>query len=55
MRTINLTEDQFDLLVSSLATVQDEGPANEGWKSDELCSLLSLIEQTPQDGSDSHE
>ena len=44
MYTLVLTDDEYLQLKDALMQVQDEGPLGEGWKSQELCDLISKIE-----------
>jgi len=46
MKTITLTDEQFDFLMEKLWDVQDEGPCcGGGWKSDELTAFIKEIER----------
>jgi len=41
--TIQLTLRQAEKLSEVIESVEDEGPINAGWASDELCELRSLV------------
>ncbi len=42
---IELTPQQLEKLVDVLVCTTDEGPAGEGWKSDELKELCAIVER----------
>jgi len=41
---ITLAHDEYDLLYDTLINHSDEGPAHEGWKSDNLKRLINSID-----------
>lgn len=52
MKTIGLTDEQYQKLLEVLELTQDEGPHGEGWKSDELCAVIEAVRAADQECDD---
>ena len=52
MKTINLTNEQVELLRVTLGNHEDMGPSGYGWKSGELEDLMEVIGQQVDAGGE---
>ena len=50
MKTITLTDKQYEKLVDVLDEYNDEGPRDYGWDSLELIELRSVIDRESEKG-----